>query len=261
MTRNASRLFCIFLLAALVLTAGFAAYLLSRSAPGGQENETRYLRAVYVLKSLGGPAAAEPEAIPARIRYDDDTESLLHHPDKILVLRRMAGDLAACGKEYPRAGLFEAYARLGTGDKQAAAALLMRHVVMNEYNARHYALLCRTLHETEDVTSLLIICREWAERDPSCREDRALYIFTALYGLGRFADAEKSMREEERCIGWRAVPHAAMAALAADGEARAEELVEEGVLRFRTAEMPMRRLWERLKSGTAVPGEENRAER
>lgn len=254
MTRNASQLFCKFLFVVFVLTASSAAYLLLRPVPGGEENKIRYLRAVYVLKRLGGPAAAEPDAVPPRIMYDDDTESLLHHPDKILVLRRMAGELAACGNEYPRARLFEAYARLGMGDKQAAAALLMRYVVLNEYNAGQYALLCRTLYETEDITALLIICREWAERDPPCRDERARYLFTALYDLGRFSDAEESMREAETCLGWQAVPHAAQAALAAGDRDRAESLIEEGVSRYTTAEKPLRRLWERLKNGTVPQG-------
>lgn len=69
------------------------------------------------------------------------------------------------------------------------------------------------------------------------------------------------MREEENCLGWRAVPHAAIAALAAGDATRAEEVVEEGVLRFRTAEVPMRRLWERFKNGTAVPGGVNDVDR
>lgn len=254
MTRNAKRLFRALLCASLIAAAATAAHLLPRSAPTAEENETRYLRAVYVLKSLGGPASAEPDKTPARIVYDDDTESLLHHPDKILVLGRLADDLAACGPAYPRAGLFEAYARLGTGDKQAAADLLMRHVVMNDYNAAHYALLCRTLYETEDFTSLLIICREWAERDPACRDDRARYVFSALFALKRFADAEKSMRDAEPCLGWQAVPHAARAALAAGNPARAGQLVREGISRYPGAEMALKRLWERLQNTLADSG-------
>ena len=247
MTRNAKRLLFLLVLALLTLSAVWGVSMFARPLPGAEANEMRYLRAVYVLKSFGGPASAEPDEVPARVRFDDDTESLLHHPDKILVLGLLAEDLAACGRNMPRAGLFEAYARLGMGEKERAASLLMRHVVTNPYNAGHYALLCRTLYEIGDATGLLIICREWAERDAECREDRARYVYIALYALGRFADAEKTMRDEAACLGWQAVPYAAKAALAAGDAARAEAMIEEGARLNPASENGMRRLWERLR--------------
>lgn len=248
MTRNAKCLAYILFLAVITFMAIAAAYLFLHRDTTAVKSRTSCLRAVHVLKSLGGPAATEQEAIPASVIYDDYTESLLHHTDKIMVLGLVAEDLAVCGRDYPKAALFEAYARLGLGEKETAARLLMRYVAMNPCNSEQYALLCRILYETEDATSLLLISREWAERDPGCRQERAKYIFIALFALGRFDDAEKVMREAETCMGWQAAPYAARAILAGGGERQAEILLDEGEKRYPDHADDIRRLWRRLQS-------------
>lgn len=240
-------------LCCIMLLAAGAFFLGHNSRPDDDGGEPlRYFRAVYLLRSMGGPAAAEKENVPSRVVFDDETESLLHHPDKIQVLQRIADDLAASGTDRARARLYEAYARLGLGDKQTAAALLMGHVVDSDYNAEHYALLCRTLHDIEDYVTLLIICREWEERDPSCREDRIRYTYAALFNLGRYGDAETCMLESRRCLGWQSGVYAARAAFAGGEEGRAETILEHAAREYSADRERMYRLWDRLRSLTRM---------
>ena len=240
---------CFFALFALGIAAvvGGSLYYLVLHTSGRHQPDDSYYRAVYVLQRLGGPAAFEQENVPARVRYLDATESLLHHPDTIQVLRRVAADLAAVGRSRPKAPLFEAHARLALGEREYAAALLTRYVVENEYKARHYALLCENLYALGDYISLLLISREWAARDSSCREDRAYYLWAALHNLGRYADAARSVQGQEDCLGWRAGVYEAKSLLAAGHINQAESLVILTVQRFPGHALQIRRLWEQLR--------------
>jgi tetratricopeptide (TPR) repeat protein len=200
-----------------------------------------------VLQRLGGPAAAETENIPRHVAFADETESLLHHSDKILVLQWVADALAKADQSLPKAPLFEAYARLALGERERAASLLMRYVAENEHNPGQYSLLCECLYDLSDFSSLLLICREWEERDPGCREDRSRYLWAALYTLGRHADAEASMQKEESCLGWQAGVYAAKAALATGKRSAAEKHLEHSLERFPDRSRSIRRLWEQIK--------------
>lgn len=219
---------------------------------GGVIPRERYFRAVFVLQSLGGPAAAEKENIPVRVPYADATESLLHHPDKIFVLGRVAEELAFLRAEEPKAALFESYARLGLGDRREAARLLAAYVVESEYNAGHYALLCRTLHELGDYSSLLLICREWFERDPSCRGDRLRLTWTALHNMERYGQAKAYMQGEGACLGWQAQVYAAKSALAAGEKHEADAALETVLERYADDAMLIHRLWDQLKDKVRV---------
>jgi tetratricopeptide (TPR) repeat protein len=234
-----------FFCALLLLAAGALYRARSRGESAGADD--RYYRAVYVLQRIGGPAAAETEAIPRHVALADETESLLHHSDKILVLRRIADTLAETGQSRPKAPLFEAHARLALGERRRAANLLLRYVAENGYVPGHYSLLCESLYALSDFLSLLLICREWEERDPGCREDRSRYLWAALYTLGRYADAEASMQKEEACLGWRAGVYAAKAALAAGNPGKAEKHLEQSLERFPDRNLSIRRLWEQMK--------------
>ena len=247
--RKKARLFALFALgiAALAALAGGGLYTLVFRTAGGQQPEDSYYRAVYVLQRLGGPAVLEQEKIPARVPYQDATESLLHHPDTIQVLRRLAADLAAANRDRSRASLFEAYARLALGEREQATALLTRYVVENEYTARHYALLCENLYALGDYTSLLLISREWSSRDASCREDRAYYLWATLHNLGRYADAARSVQGQEDCLGWRAGVYEAKSLLADGRSDQAESLVALTGQRFPDQTLQIRRLWEQLR--------------
>ena len=214
--------------------------------------QEEYYRAVYVLQSLGGPAVEEEEAIPSRVPYLDETESLLHHPDKILVLQQVADMLAAADGSRPKAPLFEAYARLALGERERAAALLTRYVIENDYSARHYSLLCENLYSLQDNTSLLLICREWAERDSICLENRAHYLWAVLHNLGRYADAARSAEGDAGCLGWRAGVYAAKSRHALGEAELAERLVQKTVARFPADRQQIRRLWDQLRDRGTV---------
>lgn len=237
----------VFIVFVLLLAGSGIAYIMAYST-GGAAPEERYYRAVYVLQSLGGPAAAEKEAIPPRVIYTDATESLLHHPDKILVLRHVADQLSAAEQDHPKAALFEAYARLALGERERASALLMRYVVESEYDAGHYAMLCESLRGLGDMTSLLLIGREWEEREEGCRKDRAQYLWVALYNLGRYADAEAFAAGRAACLGWQAGVFAAKAALAQGKHETAEEHLEKTRRAYPEQALSISRAWNQLKS-------------
>ena len=232
----------------MVLSAIWGVYSLMSYSASREVPLERYYRAVFVLQSLGGPASAESERIPPRIPYSDAAESLLHHPDKIFVLRHVADELAAVRAEAPKAKLFEAYARLGLGERGEAVRLLSAYVVGNDYNNNHYALLSHAFYELGDYSSLLLICSEWRERDPSCRRDRLVFTWSALYRLERYAQAREFMLAEGTCLGWVAHIYAAKAALAM-GEEREAGLVFEELLAGHAGEAAqIRRLWEQLNA-------------
>lgn len=239
-------LFSLLFLGLAGLTAVGLCLLMEYSA-GGRIPGEEYYRAVYVLQKLEPDSRAEEEEIPGRVPYADDTESLLHHPDKILVLRHLADELAAARRERPKARFYEACARLALGERKAAVRLLNAYVIDAEYRASHYALLCRTLREIEDDKSLLLICREWQERDPSCREDRLRHTWAAQYNLGRYAEAGQLLRGEGACLGWRGIAYEAKTALAQKGDAEADKALEAGIAAHPESRMQILRLWSILK--------------
>jgi hypothetical protein len=241
-----------FFLSLLLLSAAAPVWFFTRPAGDGRtrqgEAAERYLRAVYILQSLGGPAAEEKEDIPLRIVYSDQSEDLLHHSDKILVLERSAGELAALGGIFPKAGLFEAYARMSLGEHEAAARLLSRYVAENEYRPAYYALLCDNLAESADYVSLLLYCREWKEKDPSCNRIRSRYMLAALYKTGSCKDVASRAPAESACLGWEAEVYAAGAAQACGDEEDARRLLRKAESAGGDAAR-VQRLWERLRAG------------
>ncbi|MDR1359391.1 MAG: hypothetical protein LBJ82_00270, partial [Deltaproteobacteria bacterium] len=247
------------LLAALAaLAAGMALAFRPQFFSRGQTDapEDRFLRAVYLLQRLGGPAREESVDIPPRIRLADATESLAHHPDTIFVLRVLAGDLAALAAEgLDRARLFEAYARMGLGQPETAGKLLAEYVAERPYEERHYALLCSLLEETGDYRNMLLISTEWRDRDPVCRENRLIFTWLALCRTGRLAEARRLLERDGACLGWRQYLYAARTSLAegrpeeADplldmaknspgASAEARELLWQGLLRMDLTESP-----------------------
>lgn len=227
----------------LRLFCGCCLLLLAACADAVSSPEDRYLRAVHVLRSFGGPAAAEDENIPARIAYSDESNSLLHHRDKSYVLGRIAADLALSRQVNPRAALYEACALLALGRRQEAVTLLAAYVVENEYRPDHYLLLCQNLYLLEDWPTLLLICYEWRERDPQCREERCRLTIAALFNLGRFAEAGRYAAGQEQCLGWQAAVYRARCLSATDDEAGARVLIRDAVRDFPGQASQVRRLW------------------
>lgn len=210
----------------------------------------RYYRAVYLLQRMGGPAAAERVAVPGRVASCDATESLQHHPDKIFVLQTIADDLGSLGAFPPEAQLFEAYTRLALGERVRAASLLYAYVSVAPYQERHYALLTSLLHEQNESASLYLVCREWEERDPACNAERSLLTWTALYAMGRYADARAAALAPGNCLGGRAYLYAARAALAMGDAHGAESLVREAVRETQPGAdaAAVQTLWDALRS-------------
>ncbi|MDR2077157.1 MAG: hypothetical protein LBP61_09575 [Desulfovibrio sp.] len=205
------------LLVLAALAAGtwglFGSHLFSRGS--GDSPEDRFLRAVYLLQRLGGPATEETLPIPRRIRISDAAESLAHHPDTIFVLRTLANDLTALATEgMEQAVLFEAYARIALGETRAAGDLLTRYVAEQPYEERHYARLCSLLEETGNYQDLLLISLEWRDRDPVCRENRLIFTWLALCRTGRFPEAVRILKREGACLDWRRYLYAARVSLA-----------------------------------------------
>ncbi len=245
------RLYAALVLCALLFSAGGLFMLMRRPAAEASPLD-RYYRAVYILQSFGGPAAAEEECIPRGIARADETENLLHHSDRIFVLRHVADELAALQTEKPRAVFYEACARLALGERDSAVNLLTRYVIEQDYASSHYSLLSGILYELGDYRSLLLICREWQERDPSCREDRIRLAWTALYNLGRYPQARRYMREEGACLGWRADVYDAKTALAMGYKQEAVQTLETSAQRFSGNATQIWRLWNLLKDKNRV---------
>ncbi len=189
----------------------------------------RYLRAIFVLQRIGCvPAEEETVRIAERIKRDDAAESLLHHPDKIFVLRSIALELADIGRDrdaFPDAPLFEAYARMGLGEYAEARDLLLQHVVEHDYRSGRYGVLCRILEMLGDNETLLLIAAEWNERDPVCLPERTQYAWAARLRLKRYAEAKNLMLRNAPCMGPPAYVYAAAAARAEGSEEEARALL------------------------------------
>lgn len=218
--------FLLFGVLVLALVGGFGRQFFSRQSI--EPPQDRFLRAVYVLQMMGGPATAETIAIPKRLKTSDATESLLHHPDRTFVLRSLAADLASLREEHgiSEAALFEAYARVDLGETGKASSLLSAYVADHPYKAGQYALLCSLLQDLQEYRGLLLICAEWRGRDPECRADRLTYTWLALCRLGRFLEARDLMLRDGDCLEWRRFLYAARAAQAAGKRDEAGKLTD-----------------------------------
>ena len=206
------------------------------------ERET-FLRAVYVLRSFSSHARQESLAIPKRVVTADATESLLRHHDSKLVLRQIAGDLAAIGNRHEDAALHEAYARLELGQNREAAALLETYVGTAPFEARRYALLCKTLRGLDEWLTMYIIAKEWAERDSACRAEQVEAEWQALYGLGRYAEAAALAGKQAPCLGWSAGVYEASAINAMGKNKEAAALIARAIDSFQGKETEIIRLW------------------
>jgi hypothetical protein len=203
----------------------FGRYLFSTQAQ--EPPEDRFLRAVYVLQKLGGPAAAEVVDIPRRIRVHDDTESLLHHPDKVFVRHLLASELESLQAEgIGEAALFEAYVRADLGENTRARNLLIAYVAEHPYQPRHYILLCSLLEKRKEYGTLRIICAEWRAKDARCLPERVTFSWLALCHLGRFAEARDEVLRTGECLDWKRFVYAARAAHALGDEAEAALYIE-----------------------------------
>lgn len=214
----------------LGMAALFGRHLFSTQAE--EPPEDRFLRAVYVLQKLGGPAAAEDVDMPWKIRVHDNTESLLHHSDKVFVRHLLAAELETLQAEgIEEAALFEAYVRADLGENARAKNLLIAYVAEHPYQNRHYVLLCSLLDKLKEYGTLRTICAEWRAKDAACLPERVTFTWLALCHLGRFAEARDFMLLNSDCLGWRHLVYAARAAQALGYDEEADgymKMAEEG---------------------------------
>ena len=234
-------------LLSLVVVVLVAVYLRGEASRRLDSVALEYYRAVLVLQTMSPAAAEEKEVIPPQVRYHDSTESLLHHSDDIFRLRAIASALREVGAAYPKARLFEAYARLGLGEKESATGLLSAYVAENPYEPRQYELLCELLQESGDAAALYLITQEWLEHDSSCREDRLLHTWVALSRMGRHRDAAALMEGGRSCMGWRAALYSARSLFALGDEKAGEEMIQRAVDVFPDARGAILLEWERVK--------------
>lgn len=234
-------------LACAALAVLAAVYLRGEASRRVDPVALEYYRSVLVLQTMVPRAAEEKEEIPPQMRHHDSTESLLHHSDDIFRLRAIASSLREVGSAYPRARLFEAYARLGLGEKDTAAALLSAYVAESPYEPRQYGLLCELLQESGDAAALYLITQEWLDHDSSCREDRLLYTWVALSRMGRHRDAALLMEGGRSCMGWRAALYSARSLLALGDEKGGEEIIRKTAGVFADARGAILLEWQRMK--------------
>ena len=256
-TMNNSRVFRAGLLCLVCMLTFLLTGVPGGSSPGGEPDSfehERFYRAAFILKFLDENSRKDPLVIPSRIAHADATESLLHHPDRIFVLRTLSSELASVRRAVPKAPLYEAFARLALGEKQKGAELLILYVGGTGFDAAQYRLLCRTLSEMKDYPTLHIICREWAERakreaaETGGDAERAKFGWEAMHGLGRYAEARFFVLQEKASLGWRASVFAAQSALAQGDETEARQIIAEAIAAYRQSEAEILRQWETVSS-------------
>lgn len=191
-----------------------------------KDDYNTYYKAVIVLKSLDRNSQEEPEYIPRGLSWTDEVESVLHHPDSRYVLRSVANDLAGLSDSFPKARLFESYARLALGDVKTASKLMVDYLgAVATSEPRHYEILTENLLTQEDWLSLYIISLEWAERHPACEEKRISYIWASLRGLKRYKEASKMAQENKKCLGWKWSLYTAIAAFDSGDRSEGEKFL------------------------------------
>ena len=213
----------------------------------GSADLNRYYRAVAVLQSLDKGAAKEKEVIPQEVYSQDETESLIHHPDELYVYKVVAAELASLDKDIPRAKLFEAYARLGLGQTLQGAQLLMDYVAeAEESEDRHYLLIVENLAALEDWTAVYIICLEWEEKKSDCLQVRALYEWKALTELKRHETALLALARNENCLGWKFPVYEAMSTYSTGQKKNAKKILTESKKKFPEHTRQIANLWYKM---------------
>lgn len=213
----------------------------------GSADLNRYYRAVAVLQSLDKGARQEKEVIPQEIYSQDETESLIHHPDELYVYKVVAAELAGLDQEIPRAKLFEAYARLALGQTLQGAQLLMDYVAdAEEGEDRHYLLIVENLATLEDWTSVYIICLEWEEKRSECSQVRALYEWKALTELKRHETALHSLSRSESCLDWKFPVYEAMSTYSLGQKKQAKQILVESKKKFPERTRQIANLWYKM---------------
>lgn len=233
-------IFCVF----LGLAPAGAAWGAQKLSPA----EQRFYRAVYVLQSLGGPAAGEKITIPGTVRLSDATESLVNHPDKTFALRQATEELNALSLAMPEALLYAAYGNLILNEQQKAVDQLRRYTDQAGYRAAPYELLCGALYSMRDYAALEKVLEEWEKKEPQCLEAKLLFTFSLLYHQGKYAEAGQYLARMQPCGSWKAQVFAAMATRAMGHSRQAESEIENIRKAYPREDRNIELFWERLKA-------------
>lgn len=205
---------------------------------------TRYYRAVAVLQRIDKLAKLENELIPSSIYDQDETESLIHHPDTLYVYQVVADELAQLEDHFPKAKLFGAYARLALGETLQGVELLLDYVgETSDTSNWHYGLIAEKLAGLEDWTSLYIICLEWEEKNNECVQSRATYEWQALMQMGRHEAALLALAKNENCLDWKFPVFTAMSTYSLGQHQQAKKILLDGKKKYPQYAQQMLNLW------------------
>lgn len=210
------------------------------------KEEIAFYSAVCAVQAHVPDAAKEKMDIPAKIRRADETETLCSHPDTFFVLQHAAETLSSLRGFNPKARLFEAYARLNTGDIGNAKEVLSDYLADAPYNRAHYSILSQLLSKTQDFLSLYIIALEWEEKDASCDEERLKYLWESLFHLGRYSKASEEMEKRKACAPWMAAILAARSDMETGGVLAAEAAVAQVLDAYPNKKNEIAVLWSKL---------------
>ncbi len=239
-----------------LLGLGFLAVFLFYTRGGKTEsidpNALKYYRAVFVLQKTNNLAMLEKEIIPERIRFHYSTESLLHQQDALVRLKQVVKDLAEVSALYPKAILFEAYARQQLGENDLALKLMGDYVANAPYENRYYAWLCHFLRKKGDYTSLYLMADEWSVRAGMCQPDNAEHIWAALYSLGKYREAQDFLLDKASCLGWQKEVMLAKT-LEALGQTEESSLLLQGAFaNFPDEQINIETYWQAMKDKTVL---------
>lgn len=238
------------------ITAACGLFLLALSgaAHAAETVQTRYLRAVYVLRTLDPSLAGNALAIPRRIITDDTTNTLVQHPDKIFVLDSMARELESLSrnKGMSDADYYAAQAYGKLGQRSNAARAMGRYLVIAPYQAENYLLLVRWLYENSEYEAMRAAAAEWRVRDPACNEKRLVYVWGSYLVQSQPQDA-LNVLNDSACNGWRPQVMAARSTLDLGSAGAAEHMVDAAALRYPKNARIIRAFWEQIRETERYP--------
>ncbi len=242
-------IFCFLLLAAALPC------LFAMRAQAAESAQTRYLRAVYVLRTLAPSLSTGSLAFPRRIITDDTTNTLVQHPDKIFVLSTLARELEELTqqkKSLTDAAYYSANAYYTLGRRADAARLMSRYILTAPYRPEDHLFLVRCLYENGDYQAARTAATQWRVQNPRCDEQRLTYVWGSFRAENRTRDALDAL-EDSACAGWQPKVLAARSTLDAGDAEGAERAVKILARRYPKNAKAIHALWEQLREAERYP--------
>ena len=238
----------------LCAVCAFFLFLLPGQACAAEPVQTRYLRAIYVLRTLDPSLAVGSFSIPRRIITDDTANTLVQHPDKIFVLDSMAQELESLSrnKGMSDADYYAAQAYNKLGQRSNAARTMGRYLHTAPYQAENYFFLVRCLYENSDYTAMRKAAADWEARDPACNEKRLVYTWGSYLAEGKAQDALNAVNASV-CSGWRPQVLAARSTLDLGGTEAAELMVKAAISAYPKNAKTIQAMWEQVREAERFP--------